>query len=149
MERWSWNVQVPQYIAELVDMCKVGVFLSLRKKKCKVQICKWVLWKLYFKMLYIVGSDQKGSEHTGSDFSLMLHINGLEGSYCPRDHIPSLSTMQLLRGLSLCIISLSSTSLYWTLILLAEQAYSLLRLWLFLNGDFLQQFYPHIWQNVP
>ncbi len=59
-------------------------------------------------MLYIVGSDQKGSEHTGSDFSLMLHINGLEGSYCPRDHIPSLSTMQLLRGLSLCIISLSS-----------------------------------------
>lgn len=40
-------------------------------------------------MLYIVGSDQKESERTGSGFSLMLHINGSEGSYRPRDHIPS------------------------------------------------------------
>lgn len=78
--------------------------VSLLKEKIMVQICKWLLWKLYFDLLYIVGSDQRESEHSHRFvLSLMLHINGFEGSYCPRDHTSLLSTMQLMRGLSLYI----------------------------------------------
>lgn len=54
-------------------------------------------------MLYIMGSDQEERECTGSGFSLMLHMNGFV-----RETTSLLSTMQLMRGLSLSVsLSLS------------------------------------------
>lgn len=49
-------------------------------------------------MLYIMGSDQEERECTGSGFSLMLHMNGFV-----RETTSLLSTMQLMRGLSLSV----------------------------------------------
>ncbi len=111
-------------------MCKVGVFLSLRKKNVRYKYANGCYESFTLKMLYIVGSDQKGSEHTGYDFSLMLHINGLEGSLSKRPH----PFFQLCNS---CVGSLSvsffspledNQSLLNPLILLAVQAYILLRL---------------------